>query len=323
MKTIFETLRRCVEQGEDLMLVSIIGSTGSSPRGKGAQMLVSEAGRLCGTIGGGNVEFLAEKTARELLREGRSDGRFFPLHPGAEDIGMVCGGEVDVWMQFVSAADRRWQQLAKEVLDRLEKRNSGWLVLKTDGSFPYLADVCPEGESLALPLPIGERVIIFGGGHCSQALVPILKSVGFRVTVMECREAFASRELFPDAEQIICGDYSKISSYLTLEPEDYVVVLTSGHAFDLEVEEQVLRHQLAYVGVIGSRKKTEVVNRELLRRGISEAALRGVHTPIGTPIRAVTPAEIAVSIAGEMILERALRREAAGEEISHGCPMHE
>ena len=60
MKTIFEVLRRCVEQGEDLMLVSIIGSTGSSPRGKGAQMLVSEAGRLCGTIGGGNVEFLAD-----------------------------------------------------------------------------------------------------------------------------------------------------------------------------------------------------------------------------------------------------------------------
>ena len=94
-------------------------------------------------------------------------------------------------------------------------------------------------------------------------------------------------------------------------------------SIDLEVEDQVLRYPLAYVGVIGSRKKTAAVNAALRESGISEEALRRVHTPIGTPIKAVTPAEIAVSIAGEMICERAMRREARGEETGHGCPMHE
>ena len=84
----------------------------------------------------------------------------------------------------------------------------------------------------------------------------------------------------------------------------------------------MLRGPFAYLGVIGSRSKTAAVNQQLRAAGIPEEAIARVHTPIGTAIKAVTPAEIAVSIAGEMIYERALRREARGE-VRHGCPMHE
>ena len=84
---------------------------------------------------------------------------------------------------------------------------------------------------------------------------------------------------------------------------------------------QVLRGETAYVGVIGSRKKTAFVNQRLREAGIPEEKIAFVHTPVGTPIKAVTPEEIAVSIAGEMICVRAARREAAGE-VHHGCPMH-
>ena len=84
---------------------------------------------------------------------------------------------------------------------------------------------------------------------------------------------------------------------------------------------QVLRRETAYVGVIGSRKKTAFVNQRLREAGIPEEKIAFVHTPVGTPIKAVTPEEIAVSIAGEMICVRAARREAAGE-VHHGCPMH-
>ena len=323
MKKLFETLLAHLEAGEDLMLLSILSDVGSTPRGKGAQMLVGKSGRLYGTIGGGSVEFLAEKEAKELLTEKRSAARMFPLHHGQGDIGMVCGGDVEVWMQFVPSSEMVWSDLAREVVDRISQRRQGWLVQPLDGSAAFLCDSQPDEEnSLALPLPIGERAVIFGGGHCSQALVPLLHSVGFRVTVMDCREEFSARELFPLAETVICGDYGRISDYLTLEEEDYVVVLTSGHAFDLEVEAQVLRSPLAYLGVIGSRSKTAAVNRALREREFDEADFARVHTPIGTPIKAVTPAEIAVSIAGEMIYERALRRENAGE-VRHGCPMHE
>lgn len=324
MRNLFAKMLYELEKKHDLMLVSILSDSGSAPRGKGAQMLLNAKGRVEGTIGGGNVEFLSEKLAKELLAQKRSGRHSFPLHSGAGEIGMLCGGDVEVWMQFVDATDPRWADLAGRVTERIDQRQKGWLVQKLDGSLPELTEeMPPEGEDhLALPLPIGERAVIFGGGHCSQALVPVLKSVGFRVTVMDCREEFAKHSLFPDAEQVICGDYERISDVLTLTEEDYVVVLTSGHTFDFAVQEQVLRGPLAYIGVIGSRSKTAAVNQRLREHGIPEDAIAKVHTPIGTAIKAVTPAEIAVSIAGEMIYERALKREARGE-IRRGCPMHE
>ena len=163
--------------------------------------------------------------------------------------------------------------------------------------------------------------MVCGGGHCAQALAPLLHTVGFRVTIFEGREEYGCRENFPTAERIIVGDYTKIADYLQFTGDDYIVIMTNGHSFDLEVQDQVLRGDFAYVGVIGSRKKTAAVNAKLRERGVSEEAIARVHTPIGTPIKAVTPEEIAVSIAGELIYTRALRREATGF-VPTGCPMH-
>ena len=136
--------------------------------------------------------------------------------------------------------------------------------------------------------------------------------------VFDDRPELANTSLFPTAELVICGDFTRISDYLTVTEEDFVVIMTSGHMRDSQVEDQVLRGAFAYVGVIGSRRKTAPVNQRLREAGISEEAIALVHTPIGTPILAVTPEEIAVSIAGEMIQVRAQRRGPT----PHGCPMH-
>ena len=213
------------------------------------------------------------------------------------------------------------------------------LVLAEDGSAPALLDresvvsgSLPEdtaqalrtpGFSMAagyisLPLPIGQRALLFGAGHISQALCPLLTTIGFRPVVFDDRPELANTRLFPTAEQVICGDFTRISDYLTITDEDFVVIMTSGHVRDFQVEEQTLRGPFAYVGVIGSRRKTASVNQRLLEAGIHQSSIDLVHTPIGTPILAVTPEEIAVSIAGEMIQVRAQRRGPT----SHGCPMH-
>ena len=178
---------------------------------------------------------------------------------------------------------------------------------------------CVRQDGLfSMPLPIGERALLFGAGHISQALCPLLVTVGFRPVVFDCRPELATRKLFPTAEEVICGDFTSIKDHLTVTEEDFVVIMTNGHMHDFQVEEQILRGAFAYVGVIGSRTKTASVNRRLREAGIPEESIAQVHTPIGTAIRAVTPAEIAVSIAGEMILCRAERR---GDK-PHGCPMH-
>ena len=343
MNSIFAKMLYELEKNHDLMLVTIISEAGSAPRGTGSQMLVNMDGRIMGTIGGGAVEHESEILALKLLGEKCSLTHDYVLRKNkGEDIGMACGGDVSVWFQFVDHTDGRWTELAGALLAQTNARKPGWLVQKLDGSFPVLLDENgtvlagePIGDAavyqipgcrlteigFSMPLPIGERAFIFGGGHIARDLAPLLHGVGFRVTVMDNRPEYADPADFPGAERVICGDYLRLGDYVDLTEEDYVVVMTNGHSHDFDIQEQALRQKLAYIGVIGSRRKTAVVNARLREAGVPEEGIAQVHTPVGTPIKAVTPAEIAISIAGEMIYERALRREAAGER-HNGCPMH-
>ena len=327
METIFRTVLARQESGEDTVLCTIVASSGSTPRGAGAQMLVGNEGLLCGTIGGGSAERNALQLCRTLLRERRSDKKTFAMHPNGDgNIGMVCGGDVEVDFRYIPAADRQWQEIAACGLRQIGSREGGYLLLGQEGcglldAGRNLAAGKEQGEMACLPLPVGERCIVFGGGHIALALVPLLKTVGFRVTVVDDRPDFAVQERFPDAEQVLLGDYGDVERTVSVTAEDYVVVMTNGHNGDFEIQRQVLPKGPAYIGVIGSRSKTEYVNGKLRDVGISRELTDRVRTPIGTAIHAVTPAEIAVSIAGEMILERALLRESRGE-ILRTCPMH-
>lgn len=322
MRTIFETLLSLLDGGEDAVLVTVAAAQGSTPRGAGSQLLAGREGLVAGTIGGGPGEAQALALAAELLEERRSRVCRLELRHGGE-LDSVCGGEQTVLLQFIPGDSETWRALALRVLERLETHRGGWLALAA-GEDPALLEEGPcawDGARLVLPLPVGERVVIFGGGHCALALAPVLERVGFRVAVFDDRPAFADPARFPEAETVVCAPYTDIAAALTLTAEDYAVVMTSGHSHDFEVEEQLLRCPLAYVGVMGSRTKTAYVNGKLREAGVPEEAIRSVHTPIGTAIKAVTPEEIAVSIAGELIYERALRREAAGA-VEHGCPSH-
>ncbi len=337
MRTMFEKLSHLLGHGKDAVLVTVVSAQGSTPRGAGAQMLVGPDGLAAGTIGGGPGEAQALDLAAELLREGRSAVRRLELRHGGE-LDSVCGGEQTVFLRFISHDSENWGAAAYKIEERMMDHRGGWLAFGLEGG-PALFDEAKrpllgmaeglrleggcvwDGRCVTLPLPVGERVVIFGGGHCALALVPVLQRVGFRVVVYDDRPEFASFTRFPWAETVVCGTYTDIGARLLLTKDDYAVVMTSGHSHDFEVEEQLLRRPLAYVGVMGSRTKTAYVNEKLREAGISEEDIQRVHTPIGTAIKAVTPEEIAVSITGELIYERALRREAAGVE-AYGCPSH-
>lgn len=324
MKLIFESVMREINEGRAAVLATITEHHGSAPRGAGAQMLVGESGRLAGTVGGGTIEFETLRLADRLLREKRSELRRFELGGGEGSLDMICGGGVTVWLQYIPQ-DGGWADLAREILRRIESAVPGSLVLHLDGSEGTLADRemsgrIPDGDAFSVPLPVGERAIIFGGGHCAAALVPILQSVGFRVTVFDEREEFTGRDRFPQADRLICGNYLRIADDLAITRADYIVVMTNGHRHDLEVEAQVLRGEFAYLGVMGSRKKTAAINEELIRRGLTQEDLQRIHAPIGLAIRSATPEEIAVSIAGEMILVRAQNREKKDGAQGRPCP---
>lgn len=321
MKQLTEKMIRAIEAGEKVVLCTIIASSGSSPRGAGTRMAVFQDGSTCGTVGGGKVEMIAAREAMEIFQTGKTAVRAFGLAPEqVNSIGMVCGGNVTIYYQLLTAAE-----LPKLYAMRtaLSQNANSWLYLRIrEGSveaFEILdADaaasdpelfcaraVLRKGEPLvyAEPLMRAGRVYLFGGGHVGQALVPVLASVDFRVTVYDNRKELANGNFFPQAEEVIYGNYKQIS--VTLTENDYVVIMTPGHQGDFDVLKQVLRHKLRYVGCIGSRHKIARTQELLRQAGISEEVIASVHAPIGLPILAQTPAEIAISIAAEMIQCRA------------------
>ena len=156
-----------------------------------------------------------------------------------------------------------------------------------------------------------ERLILCGGGHVSLEVAHIARRLEFELVIIDDRPEFASRDRFPMAGQVVCAPFLEALDALGSRESDYYVILTRGHAHDRDCLEHVLRGKYAYAGMIGSRTKVAAVKAALEAAGIAREILDGVHSPIGLPIGAQTPAEIAVSIAAELVWERARRGSAA------------
>ena len=148
------------------------------------------------------------------------------------------------------------------------------------------------------------KLIILGGGHISAPMAQVGKLLGFEVTVVDDRPEFLTRERFKDADRLICNDYDQAFNELKDYKNSYYVVVTPGHKKDLQSVRNVLNRSYSYVGMIGSRSKVAKVQKALREEGFSDKKRQELHAPIGLPIGGQTPAEIAVSIAAEIIKER-------------------
>ena len=341
MKDLFKAIIEKTHAGENTILVTIVAEVGSSPRSSGAHMLVNGNGRICGTIGGGAVEYKSIQYAQNLLEQEQSQRKIYRLHRNdEEELEMVCGGDVDVYFQFIRGGDEKIITLMKDCLSCLEKDEDIWLFTDLTHSNNWTmamygtnipltgmelskeeikslarnsSVLVKTGERLVYGKPINfaRKVYIFGGGHCAQALQPLLSNVGFRCVVFDNRAEYISRELFPSAYDLITGDYEQVDKYLEINSRDYIVIVT--HAWDIVVLRQIISKNCPYIGVIGSKTKAATVKQQLKEEGVSDEFLGRINTPIGLKIRSETPEEIAISIAGEMILRRAEQRSAALE----------
>jgi xanthine dehydrogenase accessory factor len=148
------------------------------------------------------------------------------------------------------------------------------------------------------------RAIIFGAGHISKGLSKVITLSGFLTTVVDDREQFANRERFPEADEIFAGEYEAIFPRLIVHDSTYIIIVTRGHRDDMRVLKWAVDTPARYVAMIGSRRKVISVIRELEREGIPRERFERVHAPMGLDIGAITPEEIAVSVAAEMIAVR-------------------
>lgn len=146
------------------------------------------------------------------------------------------------------------------------------------------------------------NLFICGAGHVAKEVAAVAATLDFRVIVFDDREDLASRERFPTADKIICDSYDNLGTYL--EPNAYYVVITPDHKADLQCVRTILPTPYAYLGMIGSRHKVAATFENLRRDGFLEEAIQTICAPIGLPIGAVTPAEIAISILAEVIRKK-------------------
>jgi xanthine dehydrogenase accessory factor len=155
-----------------------------------------------------------------------------------------------------------------------------------------------------LPQP---RAFIFGAGHISKSLSAVATLAGFDTVIVDDRDSFANRERFPEAGEVLAGEYEEIFPQLPVNASSFIVIVTRGHRDDLRVLRWALATRARYIAMIGSRRKVISVVKELEKEGVAVDRPERLFAPMGLDIGAVTPEEIAVAVVAEMI---AVRRDA-------------
>ncbi|MGZ6194299.1 MAG: XdhC family protein [Candidatus Binataceae bacterium] len=199
--------------------------------------------------------------------------------------------------------------LGAEATQQLGERTADAALFEVgaDGAVRPATRVEPSGAPRVFLDPItgAQRLIIVGAGHIAQPLAQLGSMLGFHVTVIDDRAAFANRERFPNADQIVVRPFAAAIEALELDRHCYLLSVTRGHAFDEEVLRTALRRRNgAFIGMIGSRRRVRATLERLAEDGIPASEVEQVHAPLGVYLGAETPAEIAVSIIAEIIRER-------------------
>ena len=316
MKNLMEKLKEQVVIGNACYLVALIESEGSTPRSSGAFMLVNKNGFVAGTVGGGGMEYAAVLEAQKKLVEGETKS-FLKRYDLTTAAGMACGGYCSLQFCYLPAVQET-DMLAEYILFRLKGKYPWWLLIPLgegdirveEGLFikKHKGFYEQDGkEYYAEQYNYDGRVFIFGAGHVARELVPLLSHLGFKCVVIDDRDEFAKPEVFPTAHKVLLADYTKLNEVCKLNCMDYAVVMTRGHVHDANCERFLLTTPVPYIGVMGSKNKAKLARETLLSEGYSEKQLARIKTPIGLDIGSETPAEIAVSIAAQLIEVRSKR----------------
>ena len=222
----------------------------------------------------------------------RKAGAKMLVRPDGSTLGTVGGGRVE--LETMAAA--------------LAALKSGQPSLIPIPLVPDNGHVCGGRITIYVePVLPPARLLVVGAGHVGRALATAARFAGFRVTVTDDRPDFATAAQVPDADVIHPGAYAALPGPLTVDAGTFVVIATAGFEGDFTAVRALLRTPARYIGVIGSKRKRETLMQTLLAEGYTPEALSRLTIPVGLPIAAETPEEIAVSIVSQLIRERRSR----------------
>ena len=355
VREILPELDRWLQDGEEVALATLFRVRGSAPRLPGARLSLTRAAGMAGSVSGGCVETDVYERALGVLDSGQADVATYGIADElAFEVGLSCGGSIDVLIERFRP-DEAWSALREAAetqqpavyLSAISPAGllGRHLTLTTGGragSIDPAADealisqaesLLVDGGSTVLTATLGEeqvevfaeaflptpRVLIVGATHVAIPLSRMAREAGFRVIVIDARSIFATRERFPEADEVIRSWPKDALDRLGLDAYAYVVILSHDPKFDLPTLRRALRSPARYIGAMGSRSTHARRLAVLREEGFSDADLARVRAPIGLDIGAQTPEEIAVAILAEMV---AARRGKQGKPLGAEALAH-
>lgn len=351
MKNIYVNLSDMLKKQEPLVLATIIETIGSSPQVPGASAIFSTEGLIEGTLGGGPLEFNAQKKVLQIIKT--EDSLFFGFALKGDLSSWedpICGGEVMTLMdanpeksenvfhslsqsfaqrepgilmsainkisenkvsltrywiekkEISKSSSEKYHSQLREDMNKCLLENRPHLIKTTEKIFP---EQVGETHLFLEPLFPFPQLVIAGAGHIGQAVAHLGSLLQFEVTVIDDRPEFANKERIPDADYLIVDEIGKAIRNFPLSDDTYLVIVTPGHRHDAEALLECIHSDAAYIGMIGSRRKTKLMREKFLKESwATPQELDRIHAPIGIDIQSKTIEEIAISIAAQLVLIR-------------------
>lgn len=337
MLDILHTVDEWLRQQRPIALATVVETWGSAPRRAGSKMAITDDMAMSGSVSGGCVETVVIEQALEVLAEDKPRLlKYGVTDDEAWEVGLTCGGKITIFIESLdagwwrTAADYARRDQAVTTITRLDGSDAGRkIVIDKDGGVQYntlgvefkeqlVAASASYQRSQYVELPdlklmvdvtaARPHLIIIGGVHIAQPLQMFARQLGFRISIIDPRGVFASRERFPDCETILNSYPDKALQELELDANTYITILTHDPKIDDRALLTALPTAVPYIGVLSSRKTHQARIERLLAAGLSAELIARIRTPIGMDIDAQNPEEIALSIMAQII---AMRNEAA------------
>src|SRR3989449_1102404 len=306
MREVLSELKVWTAYREQIALATVVATWGSSPRPLGSKMVVTRSGKMAGSVSNGCIEGAVFEEAQKVLKAGAPNLAAFGVTDDvAFSVGLACGGHIEVFVQPFGAVHQQLMGLLDENRPATLRTNLVTGETTATAGTPSGSELARrEGDWFIEPFRRPAHLVIVGAIHIAIPLHRLAKLMGYRVTVIDARAKFATRERFPDADELIVAWPDEAASKLKVDNSTDVGILTHDPQFDLPALRSVLGEDVGYIGAIGSRKTNENRFVALREEGFTEEQLSRVHGPIGLDLGGRGAEETALGILAEITAVR-------------------
>ena len=293
-----------LKEKRKVAIATVISTWGSAPRPVGGQMAIDVNGEIIGSVSGGCIEGAVISEGIKSIKDGKTRVKDYGISNNlAWEVGLACGGELKILVQPLDIEDSIVNSMVAHIKNRQpiklevdcitgERLINNSLTNETS----YYNKLTNQFIHVVAPHP---RLFIIGAVHIAQALVSLANIANYDITLIDPREHFATKKRFPDCKIINEWPDTALAN-VTLDKATHIVTLTHDPKIDDPALITALKHDVGYIGSLGSKKTHYKRCERLLSLGLKEDEVSRIHAPIGLNIKAKTPAEIAISILAEL-----------------------